>query len=211
MFVSIILQWFIKLVTGAYPRWLGCKPVDTQRIYFANHTSHIDTLAIWAALPAHLQKHTHPVAAFDYWGKTAFKKYIVTKGLNAVFIARAREDRTDEDPLQPLYDTLAAGESLIIFPEGTRNREATPQQFKAGIYHLARKFAHVELVPVYLENLNRIMPKGAFWPVPLICTARFGVPIFLQPGEDKDVFLERARQAVISSRSQFQQLSTGDA
>jgi 1-acyl-sn-glycerol-3-phosphate acyltransferase len=100
---------------------------------------------------------------------------------------------------------------LIIFPEGTRNREATPQQFKAGIYHLARKFAHVELVPVYLENLNRIMPKGAFWPVPLICTARFGVPIFLQPGEDKDVFLERARQAVISSRSQFQQLSTGDA
>jgi 1-acyl-sn-glycerol-3-phosphate acyltransferase len=211
MFISWFLQWLIRLLIGAYPRWLGCKPIAKQRIYFANHTSHIDTLAIWAALPPHLQKTTHPVAAFDYWGKNAFKKYIVTEGLNAVFIARAREDRTEDDPLQPLYDTLAKGDSLIIFPEGTRNKGSTPQPFKSGIYHLAQKFPEVELVPVYLENLNRIMPKGAFWPVPLVCTARFGTPLFLGADEDKDEFLERARQAVISARAQHQQLAVGDA
>ena len=211
MFISWFLQWLIRLLIGAYPRWLGCKPIAKQRIYFANHTSHIDTLAIWAALPTHLQKTTHPVAAFDYWGKNAFKKYIVTEGLNAVFIARAREDRTEDDPLQPLYDTLAKGDSLIIFPEGTRNKGSTPQPFKSGIYHLAQKFPEVELVPVYLENLNRIMPKGAFWPVPLVCTARFGTPLFLGADEDKDEFLERARQAVISARAQHQQLAVGDA
>ena len=211
MFISWFLQWLIRLLIGAYPRWLGCKPIAKQRIYFANHTSHIDTLAIWAALPPHLQKTTHPVAAFDYWGKNAFKKYIVTEGLNAVFIARAREDRTEDDPLQPLYDTLAKGDSLIIFPEGTRNKGSTPQPFKSGIYRLAQKFPEVELVPVYLENLNRIMPKGAFWPVPLVCTARFGTPLFLGADEDKDEFLERARQAVISARAQHQQLAVGDA
>jgi 1-acyl-sn-glycerol-3-phosphate acyltransferase len=211
MFISWFLQWLIRLLIGAYPRWIGCKPIAKQRIYFANHTSHIDTLAIWAALPPHLQKTTHPVAAFDYWGKSAFKKYIVTEGLNAVFIARAREDRTEDDPLQPLCDTLAKGDSLIIFPEGTRNKGSTPQPFKSGIYHLAQKFPEVELVPVYLENLNRIMPKGAFWPVPLVCTARFGTPLFLGTDEDKDEFLERARQAVISARSQHQLLAVGDA
>lgn len=205
MFISRILQLFIRLMIGAYPRWIGCKPVATQRIYFANHTSHVDTLAIWAALPAHLQAHTHPVAAFDYWGKNRFKRYIANDGLNAVFIARAREDRTDEDPLKPLYNTLEKGDSLIIFPEGTRNKDAIPLAFKAGIYHLAKAFPTVELVPVYLENLNRIMPKGAFWPVPLVCTARFGKPIFLQVDEDKDEFLNRARQAVIDSRASFQQ------
>lgn len=209
MFVSLLLQWFIKLLIGAYPRWLGCKPMPTQRIYFANHTSHIDTLAIWAALPSHLQKHTHPVAAYDYWGKGGLKKYVATKGLNAIFIKRSKEERTDEDPLQPLYDTLTMGDSLIIFPEGTRNKESIPQPFKAGIFHLAQQFPHVELVPVYLENLNRIMPKGAFWPVPLVCTARFGTPIFLNDGESKDDFLVRARQAVIAARSQLQQPSTG--
>ena len=205
MFISRFLQLFIRLIIGAYPRWIGCKPVPIQRIYFANHTSHIDTLAIWAALPAHLQANTHPVAAFDYWGKNKFKRYIATQGLNAVFIARAREDRTGDDPLLPLYETLKMGDSLIIFPEGTRNKDAIPQAFKAGIYHLAKAFPEVELVPVYLENLNRIMPKGAFWPVPLVCTARFGRPLFLQENEDKEAFLIRARQSVIDSRASFQQ------
>ncbi|MGL4768103.1 MAG: lysophospholipid acyltransferase family protein [Formosimonas sp.] len=205
MFISIFLQYLIKLLIGAYPRWLGCKPVAVQRIYFANHTSHIDTLAIWAALPAHLQKRTHPVAAYDYWGKSRFKRYVVLRGLNAIFIKRAKEDRTDEDPLQPLYDMLATGDSLIIFPEGTRNKEALPQPFKSGIFHLASRYPAVELVPVYLENLNRIMPKGAFWPVPLVCTARFGTPIFLGADESKEDFLERARQAVIAARAQFVQ------
>ena len=203
MWISYLLQLIVRLLIGAYPRWIGCKPSTKQRIYFANHTSHIDTVAIWAALPTDLQKTTHPVAAFDYWGKSKWKHYIVTRGLNAIFIKRAKEDRTEDDPLQPLYDTLTAGDSLIIFPEGTRNKEDLPLPFKSGIYHLALRHPDVELIPVYLENLNRIMPKGEFWPVPLVCTARFGKPIQLLENEDKDAFLARARQAVIDSRANY--------
>ena len=202
MFISWFLQWLIRLLIGAYPRWLGCKPIAKQRIYFANHTSHIDTLAIWAALPPHLQKTTHPVAAFDYWGKNAFKKYIVTEGLNAVFIARAREDRTEDDPLQPLYDTLAKGDSLIIFPEGTRNTDDNTilLPFKSGIYHLAKSKPNTEFVPIWIDNISRVLPKGKILPIPLLCEVHIGQPLTLQENEDKDSFLTRSREALLALR-----------
>ena len=201
MWVSHFLQLLARVLVGAYPRWVGSQPNHNQRIYVANHTSHIDTVAIWAALPTHLQAHTHSVAAWDYWANNKFKRWLTTTGLNAVYIKRSKDDANGEDPLQPLYDTLAKGESLIIFPEGTRNKGEIPQPFKSGIYHLAKRFPHVEFIPVYLENLSRIMPKGEFWPVPLACTARFGTPFYLQEDEDKDDFLERARQGVIAARA----------
>lgn len=204
MLISHILQLLVRVLVGAYPRWVGCKPSSKQRIYIANHTSHIDTLAIWTALPPDLQRSTHPVAAWDYWANNPIKKYITTQGLNAVYIKRSSEGSAGahtEDPLKPLYDTLEKGDSLIIFPEGTRNKEALPQAFKSGIYHLVKRFPEVEIVPVYLENLSRIMPKGEFWPVPLACTARFGTPVYLGADESKEAFLERARQGVIDARA----------
>jgi 1-acyl-sn-glycerol-3-phosphate acyltransferase len=93
---------------------------------------------------------------------------------------------------------LQRGESLILFPEGTRGKEPIPGQFKSGLYRLAMQFPQVELIPVYLENLHRSMPKGAALPIPLTCTVRFGAPMVVYSGEEKSVFLERARDAVIS-------------
>lgn len=192
---SALLVVIVKLLVGAYARWVGCEPNTKQRIYFANHSSHVDTIALWAALPIRLRYSTHPVAARDYWGR-GIKKYIATKALRAVLIDRAREDR-GSNPLAPLLDVLAQGESLIIFPEGTRGREPLPGPFKSGLFHLAEQFPHVELVPVYLENLHRAMPKGALLPIPMTCTVRFGTPLQLRPQEAKATFLERARAAVI--------------
>jgi 1-acyl-sn-glycerol-3-phosphate acyltransferase len=190
-----ILVGIVKLLVGAYPRWVGCKPDAVQRLYFANHTSHIDTLALWSALPIRLRKHTHPVAARDYWG-AGLRHYIATKALYAVLIDRARENRED-NPLAPLIEVLTQGESLIIFPEGTRGKQPIPATFKSGLYHLAAQFPQVQLVPVYLENLHRSMPKGAVIPVPMTCTVRFGSPMALAEGESKDSFLARAREEVI--------------
>ena len=192
---SALLVIIVKLLVGAYARWVGCEPSPKQRIYFANHSSHVDTIALWAALPIRLRYSTHPVAARDYWG-SGIKKYIATKALRAVLIDRAREDRT-VNPLAPLIDTLREGESLIIFPEGTRGRESLPGPFKSGLFHLAEAFPNVELVPVYLENLNRAMPKGALLPIPMTCTVRFGTPLHLETHEDKAAFLERARGEVV--------------
>jgi 1-acyl-sn-glycerol-3-phosphate acyltransferase len=186
----------VKLLVGAYPRWVGSTPSSAQRIYFANHSSHIDTVALWAALPPELRRRTRPVAARDYWSG-GIRGVIAACGLNAVLIERQRE-RSEGDPLQPLYDALAAGDSLILFPEGTRNDDALPKPFKSGLFHLARRFPEVELIAVYLDTARRALPKGSLLPVPLICTVRFGDVIRLADGESKDEFLERARGAVVA-------------
>ena len=193
---STLLVGIVKLLVGAYARWIGTTPSPVQRIYFANHTSHIDTLAIWSALPRSLRRRTRPVAARDYWG-TGFRRYIATRALGAVLIDRAKSDPT-VDPLEPLRAALRDGDSLIIFPEGTRGASATPARFRSGLYRLASEFARVELIPVYLDNLHRTLPKGAALPVPMVCTVRFGAPLSLETGEDREIFLERARNSVIA-------------
>jgi 1-acyl-sn-glycerol-3-phosphate acyltransferase len=192
---ATVLVGLVRLLVGAYPRWIGCAPEERQRIYFANHTSHVDTLAIWSALPRRLRQHTHPVAARDYWG-SGLRRYVATRTLGAVLIDRMREDKT-ADPLAPLLDLLAQGESLILFPEGTRGSSALPGAFKSGLYRLARAAPQVELVPVYIDNLHRSMPRGAWLPVPLTCTVRFGPPLAAVPDEEKEQFLSRAREEVV--------------
>ncbi len=195
MLLTQFFVWLVRLLVGAYPRWIGTSPSASQRIYFANHTSHLDTLVVWASMPEDLRSRTRVIAAMDYWNKTTIRRHIVNDGLNAVLIDRKRE--TDGDPLDPLRDALTHGDSLIIFPEGTRNPQPVPGPFKRGIAKLAAEFPDVELVPVYCENLHRIMPKGTFFPVPLACSVRFGKPVKRDPDEAEDVFAARAREAVI--------------
>lgn len=190
-----LLVGTVKLLVGAYPRWTGCGQDDVQRIYFANHSSHMDTLAIWAALPFQLRKRTRPVAARDYWGK-GVRRYIATKSLRAVLIDRVREDPRS-NPLEPMIEALREGDSLIIFPEGTRGEGVALKPFKSGLFYLASEFRNVQLVPVYLENLNRSMPKGALLPIPMTCIVNFGTPISLLSDETKANFLYRARNEVV--------------
>ena len=194
--IARVLVAIVRLLVGAHPRWLGSGPEPgRQRIYFANHGSHLDTLTLWAALPPLLRVRTRPVAARDYWGGGGLKGLIAGRGLNAVLIDRQRSE-ADADPLAPLDAALAAGDSLILFPEGTRRDEPMPGPFKSGLYYLAQRHPQVDLVPVYLDNARRSLPKGSLVPVPLICTARFGTVLTRHADEEKNAFLERARAAV---------------
>lgn len=190
------IVWLTRVLVGAYPRWIGSAPTAAQRIYFANHSSHMDTIVLWAALPRSLRANTRPVAAKDYWDRPGLRGVIARNELNVVFVDRSRVDG-GVDPLDPLRDALEHGFSLIIFPEGTRAAQPLPGAFKSGIYHLATQFSQVELIPVYIENLHRSMPKGAFLPVPTICTVRFGAALARVANEPKDEFLQRARDAVV--------------
>ncbi len=193
--VRVGLIGLIKLLVGAQARWVDAAPSLAQSIYFTNHTSHLDTLALWAALPAEIRVKARPVAAKDYWGNGLIKRFIALKVLNCVLIER--EVSRHSDPLAPLLQALAQGDSLIIFPEGTRRAQAEPNEFKGGLYHLAEAYPNIKLVPVYLDTLHRSMPKGSIFPVPLICTVRFGGAIVVEPTEHKKVFLTRARDAVL--------------
>jgi 1-acyl-sn-glycerol-3-phosphate acyltransferase len=196
--MGLLLAFIARLVTGAQGHWKGCPPKAEQRIYFANHQSHLDWVLIWAALPRELRAVTRPIAARDYWTATPFKHWITREVFNAVYVSRQRT--ADQDPLEPLVEALGNGDSLVIFPEGTRSNKGEPQAFKSGLYHLAEQFPDVTLVPVWIDNVQRVMPKGEVVPVPILCTATFGAPVQLQPGEDKRLYHDRARQAVVALR-----------
>jgi 1-acyl-sn-glycerol-3-phosphate acyltransferase len=196
--MGLLLTFIVRLITGAQGHWKGSPPKAEQRIYFANHQSHLDWVLIWAALPRDLRAQTRPIAARDYWTSSRFKHWLTSEVFNAVYVSRQRTD--DQDPLEPLVEALQHGDSLVIFPEGTRSNKGEPQPFKSGLYHLAEEFAQVPLIPVWIDNVQRVMPKGEVVPVPILCTATFGAPMQLKPGEDKRDFLERAREAVAALR-----------
>lgn len=196
--MGLFLLGLIRALTGAQARWQGCPPKAEQRIYFANHQSHADLVLMWAALPTELRSITRPIAAKDYWTQTPFKQWITTAVFNAIYVDRTKT--TEQDPLEPLIDALESGDSIILFPEGTRGNQEEPQAFKSGLFNLAQKFPQVVLVPAWINNVQRVMPKGEVVPVPILCSVTFGAPLVLEPGEERGSFLTRARQAVMALR-----------
>ncbi len=196
------ISTFARFMTAPRAIWQGIEPVPHQRIYFANHSSNGDFVLLWTALPTPLRRRTRPVAALDYWLTSPLRAFIGREVFNAVLIDRRPETRT-EDPVAQMAMALDEGSSLILFPEGQRNSSDAPLlPFKSGLYHLAKARPGVDLVPVWIANLNRVMPKGEIIPVPLICTLTFGAPLHLDPDESKDAFLARATQALLALKPQ---------
>jgi 1-acyl-sn-glycerol-3-phosphate acyltransferase len=197
-FIGWLLVQLARLVTGARAMWIGSAPRATQRVYFANHNSHIDFILIWASIPSGLRATTRPVAGSDYWLGSKLRTFLIREVFHAVLIDRERSDKT-VDPIQQMTEALSFGDSIIVFPEGTRNlTEERLLPFKSGIYHLAKAKPEVEFVPVWIENLGRVMPKGETLPVPLLCTVSFGAPIHIKQDEDKRAFLDRARDDMLA-------------
>jgi 1-acyl-sn-glycerol-3-phosphate acyltransferase len=197
---AVLITGFARLVTGVRARWIGCGPSGEQRIYYANHSSHGDFVLIWTVLPAVLRACTRPVAARDYWDAGDLRRFLIHRVFRGVLVDRGGDPKVN-DPLLPLIEALDYGDSLIIFPEGTRTTGVEMLPFKSGIYHLARQRPDVDLVPVWIENVGRVMPKGQILPVPLLCSVNFAAPIRLQQGEDKQAFLDRARQAIVEMQT----------
>ncbi|MBL8482132.1 MAG: 1-acyl-sn-glycerol-3-phosphate acyltransferase [Rhodocyclaceae bacterium] len=185
-----------ELLTGARAIWRDNQPQARQRIYFGNHTSHGDFVLIWSALPPALRARTRPVAGADYWDKPGLRSFLIKRVFRGVLIDRTHGDK-QHNPLLVMQEALAAGDSLILFPEGTRNMGEGLLRFRSGIFHLAETFPDVELVPVWLENLGRAMPKGILIPLPLLCTLTFGAPLKRHAGETREAFLERLRAALL--------------
>jgi 1-acyl-sn-glycerol-3-phosphate acyltransferase len=194
-----VVASFLRLMTGARAHWAGCEPHPRPRVYFANHCSNLDGPTIWSVLPPEIRARARPVAARDYWNAGGVRRFMATKIFNAILIERKQPTRTD-NPIDDMLRGIGDSGSLILFPEGTRSPGPDPAPFKSGLFHLVRKRPDLELVPVLLDNMNRVLPKGELLPVPLICTVTFGTPFSLQEGESRDAFLDRARQAIINLR-----------
>lgn len=190
-----VLAVLAKLLSGATVRWVDCQPDTCQRVYFANHTSHLDALVLWASLPRALRNLTRPVAAKDYWERGAVRRHIA-KVFNALLIDR-KKIKVHQSPVDMMIREIGDVYSLIVFPEGHRGNETETGQFKSGLYYLGKKRPDLELVPVYIDNLNRVLPRGEVLPVPLLSCITIGSPIWLEKGEPKADFLKRARQCVL--------------
>ena len=191
---TAVLALIAKALSGASVRWIDCQPETCQRVYFANHTSHLDALIVWSSLPEHIRSLTRPVAAKDYWEKGSIRRYIA-KQFNALLIDR-KEIKVHQSPVDLMIREIGQTHSLIVFPEGSRNPDTEMREFKSGLYYLSKKRPDLELIPVYMENLNRVLPRGEFLPVPLLSSVKFGPPIWREHKEPKVEFLHRARESV---------------
>jgi 1-acyl-sn-glycerol-3-phosphate acyltransferase len=194
MILEFLVTTASRFLSGASVRWIDCQPDTCQRIYFANHTSHLDMVLVWSALPPDVRRLTRPVAAKDYWDRDFLRRY-VAKTYNALLVDR-REIKVHQSPVDMMLREIGTTQSLILFPEGGRSTGDEVGTFKSGLYYLSKKRPDLELVPVHIDNMNRILPRGEFLPVPLLSCVTFGPPMWLESGESKNDFLARAREAV---------------
>ena len=190
-----------SLVCGTGVQW-RCDPQSrAQRIYFGNHSSHLDFVIIWSALPGDARRLVRPVAGSEYWQRGVVRRYLADQVFHAVLIPRTQGlgCRCDAAKLSVgrMADEIGDRCSLIVFPEGTRRADGEIGAFKSGLFHLSQRRPDVELIPVFLENLNRILPKGEVLPVPMLSRVIFGSPLTRVSGEGKHEFLARAREALV--------------
>jgi 1-acyl-sn-glycerol-3-phosphate acyltransferase len=199
-FVAKGVVGIARVLAGGNVRRVGFTPDERQRIYFANHASHLDFVLVWAALPPKLRAMTRPVAAKDYWDRPGFRRYLGVKVFNAVLVDRLPAQSSPQTAIDVLLEGLGERHSLIIFPEGTRGDGSTIAPFKSGLYRLGKARPDVELIPAYINNLNRVLPKGEFVPVPMLASVSFGEPMQVGEDEEKNAFLDRARNAILELR-----------
>lgn len=195
-FLSFCVRRGARSLTGARSLWVGCEPELKQRIYFANHNSHIDFILLWSSLPKEIRRKTRPVAASDYWLKDGLRRFLIQDTFSGITIAR---NGGNADPLAAIKAALDQGDSIIFFPEGTRNLSDDTEllNFKSGLYHLSQQYPEVELIPVWISNLKRVMPKGVLMPVPLLSTVIFGEPLAHEQHWNKEEFLSYAKQKLL--------------
>jgi 1-acyl-sn-glycerol-3-phosphate acyltransferase len=189
----------IRFACGARANRRSAPPGAVPAVYFANHTSHLDFPVIWASLDSESRANVRPVAAADYWGRGRVRRFLAVKFFNAILVERGRVTRAD-NPLRALAGAVRDGRSLIIFPEGTRSLDGRIRKFKSGLWHMRRLLPGTPFIPVYLDNLVRILPKGEILGVPMLSSVTFGEPLAAVETEGRIAFLERARSAVEALR-----------
>jgi 1-acyl-sn-glycerol-3-phosphate acyltransferase len=204
--IATALAGLARLISGASVEWRCDPDSDAQRIYYGNHSSHLDFIVIWSALPVRQRALVRPVAGRDYWSRGVVRRFLSSQVFHAALIERGRGGSADRAgsaraAVQQIADAMGERNSLIVFPEGTRSLNGEVGPFKSGLYHLWRVRPNAELIPVYLHNLNRILPKGAMLPVPMRSRVVFGAPLRTNVDEDKQAFLARARDALIQLKT----------
>jgi 1-acyl-sn-glycerol-3-phosphate acyltransferase len=175
LFFALIVRPFMALFIGLRVRGREHLETPDPFLLVANHSSHLDTLSLLSLFPLRRLRRLHPCAAADYFARNAAAAFFSRTFFNILPIERVRINPEDH-PIQRMREALERGDSLLLFPEGTRGSGGALAPFKGGVAHLVEQLPHVPVIPVYLENMGRALPKGEFVPVPFFCEVRIGAP-----------------------------------
>jgi 1-acyl-sn-glycerol-3-phosphate acyltransferase len=192
---SIFWKTFLKIFIGL--KYVNEKTLKNKKqfILIANHNSHMDTMAIMSAIPSRYIHKVHPIAARDFFGGSLFKKILMRYLVNATLIQRDRDD-PENDPIDSMDKMLKKSRSLILFPEGSRGVPGVMTKFKKGLGYLIQRNPEINVIPVYLDNVYKTLPRGKNLILPYNCSIKFGDPIQFKSMEMEDILLssEKAMQ-----------------
>jgi 1-acyl-sn-glycerol-3-phosphate acyltransferase len=185
---SIFWKNFLKIFIGL--KYVNEKTLKNKKqfILIANHNSHMDTMAIMSAIPSRYIHKVHPIAARDFFGGSLFKKILMRYLVNATLIQRDRDD-PENDPIDSMDKMLKKSRSLILFPEGSRGVPGVMTKFKKGLGYLIQRNPEIKVIPVYLDNVYKTLPRGKNLILPYNCSIKFGDPIQFKSMEMEDILL----------------------
>ena len=179
IFFALVVRPFLALFIGLRVGGREYLPESGSFILVANHSSHLDTVSLLSLFPLNRLRRIRPVAAADYFERNKVISVLAKTLFNILPIAR-KHITPENNPIRQMRAALEAGDSLIMFPEGTRGSGEELGEFRSGVAHLLEKMPDVCVVPAYLINMGRSLPKGEFIPVPFFCEIRLGMPLKIQ-------------------------------
>ena len=195
---SFFWKNFLKFFIGL--KYVNEKTLKNKKqfILIANHNSHMDTMAIMSAIPSRYIHKVHPIAARDFFGGSLFKKILMRYLVNATLIQRDRDD-PNNDPIDSMHKMLKKSRSLILFPEGSRGIPGVMAKFKKGLGYLIQRNPEINVIPVYLDNVYKTLPRGKNLILPYNCSIKFGDPIQFKSMEMDEILLssEKAMQKLM--------------
>ncbi|TCP95185.1 1-acyl-sn-glycerol-3-phosphate acyltransferase [Cricetibacter osteomyelitidis] len=196
-FFDFLLCRFIIFLTGVKPQKQLCKITDfSPKVFYSNHSSHGDFMLLWVSMPYELRQTIRPVAAKDYWDKGIVRRFLAYQVFNLLLIERKSDH--PQAAIEQMSEALKT-HSLIIFPEGTRKTDddLSLQPFRKGLYYLAKQNPDVPLIPIWINNINNVLPKGYMLPIPLLCELFVGETQYFTQDEPA-VFLQKMEQALLA-------------
>tara|TARA_B110000467_G_scaffold129883_1_gene123965 strand:- start:234 stop:854 length:621 start_codon:yes stop_codon:yes gene_type:complete len=183
---SFFWRNFLKIFIGL--KYINRKTLKNKKqfILIANHNSHMDTMAIMSAIPSRYIHKVHPIAAVDFFGGSLLNKILMRYLVNATLIKRDRND-TENDPIDAMDKMIKKYRSLILYPEGSRGSPGIMTNFKKGLAYLIQRNPNIKVIPVYLNNIYKTLPKGRKLIIPYNCSIEFGEPIQFRSFELDDI------------------------
>jgi 1-acyl-sn-glycerol-3-phosphate acyltransferase len=192
LFQSAAHYWarFLSIFAGikVIPMGLENIPRNKPLIFVANHQGVADIPVLLAYLPVRF--------------RFAIKKELFKVPIFGWYLRQAGFFPIDRAAVMSAYKTLdqiigiiKSGESVMIFPEGTRSRDGSLGKFKRGSLMAALK-SGAPVVPIAIDGSYDIMPRGTYLIKPSPVRLSVGKPIYIKSEEEYDQKVEEARNAI---------------